>query len=114
MIETCGSEEVYNTATGQCEDIGASGQVGMCPPDKPTWNPNTLACEKCNLTQPYWNSTSKKCESCPNNTEWDYITENCLSNVTKCPKGKQLNNKTNQCEAIKCPTDAPVLNLDTN
>lgn len=112
---TCLASQVYNLATKKCEDISSTGQIGMCPPETPFWDPATMVCDKCESTNPYWNATIRKCTACPPKTTWDAASSTCKSTAIKCPPGQTLNSTTEKCEQIKCTPDSgkPIYNAQT-
>jgi hypothetical protein len=106
---TCTAVQTFNNLTKRCENVPSVGNVGLCPPNVPHWNPVTLTCERCHASTPLFNDTRKACQPCPANTTYDSATNTCNVNVT-CASGQVYNLSSHACEKIVCPTVLPVYN----
>ena len=57
----CPSGTNYNPSTKTCDKI--TGSIALCPPEKPWYNPDFMACQKCPSDKPNYDSTINQCTS---------------------------------------------------
>ena len=70
-VQNCKEGEFFNEETSKCEpeekeevEKPAGENVGLCPPDRPIWDPESKSCNRCSSETPYWNEAQKKCVGC--------------------------------------------------
>lgn len=99
----CPQGTVYNSNTKTCEKSG--GIIAFCPPDKPFYNTQIMACSQCPLDRPFYDSLTNQC-----------MVQTIQPPPIQCPTGYAYDTQTQMCKLLpvinttiaQCPPSTPV------